>query len=174
MATTYELIASATAGVGGAAEFDLTSIPSTYDDLLVVLSSRTTAVATAQSMSNRMNINNSSSSITFRFLRANGGGVASGTNSGYVGNEIGSVPGTSVTANTFASTEIYLPNYSGSANKSYSLTNVTENNSSTNYNVWVQAGLRSNTEAINQLTFFPNSGNYAEGSSVHLYGITKA
>ena len=41
MANTYTLIASSTAGSGGAAYIEFTSIPNTYTDLLVMLSLRT-------------------------------------------------------------------------------------------------------------------------------------
>ena len=41
MPSTYELIASYTVGAGGAASIDFTSIPATYTDLVLKLSSRT-------------------------------------------------------------------------------------------------------------------------------------
>ena len=40
MATTYTLISSVTVGSGGAASIEFTSIPSTYTDLVLKLSAR--------------------------------------------------------------------------------------------------------------------------------------
>ena len=43
MAGTYKLIGSVTVGAGGAANIDFTSIPSTYTDLAIKVSYRSTA-----------------------------------------------------------------------------------------------------------------------------------
>jgi hypothetical protein len=75
------------------------------------------------------------------------------------------------TANSFANFELYVPNYNGSTNKSFSIDAVTENNATTSW-AWMYAGLWSNTASITSVTFEPNPGDlFVAGSTFSLYGI---
>ena len=74
------------------------------------------------------------------------------------------------TANTFSSSEIYVPNYASSNYKSVSADSVTENNA-TGALAGLTAGLWSNTAAITTVTLTPQSGNFVQYSSAYLYGI---
>jgi hypothetical protein len=85
---------------------------------------------------------------------------------------MGRMPDNAVTANTFGNIQIYFPNYAGSTNKSYSVDSVTENNETVAYQT-ILAGLWSNTAAITTATFTAESGNFAIGSTISLYKITK-
>jgi hypothetical protein len=77
-----------------------------------------------------------------------------------------------MTANTFSSTEIYIPNYASANYKSYSVDQVDEGNQTTVYSHLI-AGLWSNTAPINQITFTPTSYNFVQYSTATLYGIRK-
>ena len=171
MATTYELIAKSVLG-SAAANIDFTSIPATYDDLLVLGTFRGENAVRADAGIVLMNINGVSTNRSQRRVLATSSSASSATfSTAYVG----ITGGTSGTSNTFSSLSIYIPNYAGSTNKSFSVDNVSEANDSTYYVVEAVAGLWSSTAAIDQLTFSLNpGGNLAAGSSVYLYGITKS
>jgi hypothetical protein len=170
MANTFELIASVTVGSGGAATISFTSIPATYTDLVVKRSVRGTA--TGNNVDTKMTFNGITTAYTIRNVYGDGSTAASFADSttNYTGGEIN---GTSTTASTFDNAEIYIPNYAGSTNKSFSLDNVVENNATFGLN-WLQAGLWSNTAAITSITFTPGSGNFAEHSTAYLYGVKNA
>jgi hypothetical protein len=74
------------------------------------------------------------------------------------------------TANTFGNTDIYIPNYAGSANKSVSVDTVEENNGTT-ARALLGAILWSNTAAITALGLTPVSGSFVQYSTATLYGI---
>ncbi len=167
MPTTCKLIAKNVLG-SDSASTSFTSIPATYDDLIVIVSGRSTISALATDLF--MGINGSTSNFTTRFLYGTG---ASALSSAQSQRYAGTLVGATATSNTFASNEIYIPNYRGSTNKSISATAVSENNGTTAY-ILAFATLWSNTAAITSLEFASNSGNIATGSSFFLYGITKA
>lgn len=164
MPNTMTLIASSTVGAGGASSIDFTSIPSTYTDLAVKLSLR---INDTQLNYGVMRINGATTNFTYRSLEGSGSAAASynGSVSNYGIPEI-----SSYTANTFSSHDIYIPNYAGSTNKSFSVDAVTENNATAAYSDLV-AGLWSQTTAINQLTFYAPTGSFVQYSTAYLYGI---
>ena len=167
MANTFELIASSTVGAGGASSIDFTSIPSTYTDLCIKISLRSDR---AIEIDDQIIVkpNNSSSSLTYIHVRGNGATATSGSvNRTYV-------PSAGTTSNTFGNGEIYIPNYAGSANKSFYIDTVSENNATTGYDS-MQAVLWSNTAAINQVVIAPVSGTgFVQYSTAYLYGVKNA
>lgn len=172
MANTYIKIATVTVGAGGASSIDFTSIPSTYTDLCLKISARGNLSNVNTDM--WISFNGSTSSLSYRQLQGNGSTASSA--SGTTG-RIGYVPDAGSTASTFGNAEVYIPNYAGSTNKSYSSDAVQENNSSTAGNALVHliAGLWSNTAAINQITLtLNNSESFVQYSSATLYGISKS
>jgi hypothetical protein len=164
MAVTHKLIETVTVGSGGAASIEFTSIPQTYTDLLIVLSVQNTASA----VDIFGKFNTLSTGFTNRHLYGNGFSAISGNNSiGYFG---AASPSSS---NTFGNTAIYIPNYAGSTNKSFSSDSVTENDATSAYGFFV-AGLWSNTSAITSIEFYPNAYLWSEYSSASLYGINNS
>lgn len=161
MALTYVAIATTTVGAGGAASIDFTSIPGTYTDLCLVASlSIGSAGGTAQAM--YVTINGSTSTFTGRYLYGDGVNPASGVLARYVGSVNNSSP-------TFNSTSIYFPNYAGSANKSFSVDNVTERNEAS-ADANLIAGLWSTTSAITSISIAA-AASFVQYSSATLYGI---
>ena len=163
MANTYTLIASSTVGSGGAASIDFSSIPSTYTDIVLKASLRTTCT----DPDDYLNIkpNNSTANLTFRYLRGTGSAVASATT------ERPAVDGSGATASTFGNLEIYIPNYAGSTYKSFSIDTVTENNATAALTT-LNAHLWSDTSAINRIVLASGqSFNFVQYSTAYLYGI---
>lgn len=81
------------------------------------------------------------------------------------------------TSNTFATNEVYIPNYNSNISKSYSTTFAVENNSSTANHAFVGAiaGLWADTSPITSISLIPGFGSvFISGSSFQLYGIKNA
>jgi hypothetical protein len=163
MASTYTFIEKKTL-TSTVASTTFSSIPQTYTDLLLKISSRGSGGIEVY-----FNSKTPGSEYTERRLSAYSGSVSSDT-----GNSTISISVTggysSYTANTFGSTEIYIPNYTSSNNKSASLDGVAENDSSTNA-MQMTAGLRSNTAAITSIILQSYEGNFVADSTFYLYGI---
>jgi hypothetical protein len=166
MANTYTLISSVTVGSGGASSIDFTAIPQTYTDLLVKISARNDSGGNLF-----VTFNSSSASFARRDLFANVPTVGS---SNSADNFIGASNDSTFTANTFSNSELYIPNYTGSTNKSYSSDTLNENNASVS-NLRLLAGLWSNTSAITALSLNAGAGNnFVQYTTAYLYGISNA
>ena len=173
MANTYIQIGStATAGAGGAASFDFTSIPATYTDLVVVMSLRSTALTDLGTIGINLSFNGSTSNRNQ--IRIFGAGTTVGSDNATSAGIRATLPTSTSTASTFGSLSVYFPNYAGSANKSFSVDSVAENNSATSNELDMTAGLWSITSAITSLSFSPSSGNFVQYSTASLYGISKS
>jgi hypothetical protein len=173
MANTFVKIASVTVGAGGASSMSFTSIPATYTDLCIKISARGTQASASHAFTLRFN--GSTTSYSGLELVGDGSAVSSQTR-GVFGSAmyIGNIDGNSATSNTFSNTEIYIPNYAGSTNKSLSIDAVTENNATEAY-ATLLAGLWSNTSAITSidLVSFSGHGTLMQYSTATLYGIKK-
>ncbi len=171
MPNTFTLIASSTVGSGGQASISFSSIPSTYTDLVVKLSVRSTFATNNTNI--LMSFNGSSANFTMRNLVNEGGTARSYTQAAYGNNASGYSPGSSSTASTFSNSEFYFPNYTSSNNKSVSVDAVSEGNITAGYG-WLGANLWSSSSAITSLGFTLDSGNFAEFTTAYLYGIIKS
>jgi hypothetical protein len=158
------LIESKTLGTA-AASIEFTSIPATYTDLVILLSARSNASGLRDIF---ISFNGSTASFTSRYLDGSGAATASGTATRYVG----SINGTAQTADTFGNLSVYIPNYAGATNKSFSVDGVTENNATSAIQT-IAAGLWSNTAAITSVAFAPSSDSLVTGTTASLYGVLK-
>ena len=166
MPNTFTKIASNTVGSGGVASITFSSIPSTYTDLVVLVSCRSSQVG-AFADYGKVTFNGSSSTFSYRDVYGNGASASStngAVNTSFV------YQGNAATASTFGNAEIYIPNYTGSNNKSFSIDTVVENNGTTGYDT-LTAGLWSTTSAITSVGLAPASGTWLEYSTFTLYGI---
>jgi hypothetical protein len=169
MATTFTKIASVSVGSGGASSIDFTSIPSTYTDLVVKLSGRTTEASVYAGV--YVSFNGTAYNSSGRLLEGDGSSASSGT---FSNGAISFIAGSTATSNTFGSTEVYIPNYAGSTNKSYSSDGVGENNATLAL-AHLNAGLWSNTAAINQVTLDAYLTNtFVQYTTATLYGVSKS
>ena len=163
-----KLIESKTLGTAQAS-IEFTSIPNTFTDLVFLWSLRATGNGNDNVGDTTVTFNGSSANFTFRYLGGQGINAfsASGT-SGFLGWH----PSNTATSNTFGNSSLYIPNYTGSTNKSYSVDQVSENNATVTYSSIV-AGLWSNTATISSVAFFTSASTFAIGSTISLYGILK-
>jgi hypothetical protein len=172
MANTYVKLATVSVGLLGAANIEFTSIPATYTDLVVKLSSRTASASQADAVK-----------VTFNGATANysgkGLGADAGSGSAFSFNNTGTASlsdayFTSTDANSvsaFGNGEIYICNYTTTNSKGVSGDSVTENNGTTAYPL-IFTGLWSDTATINTIRLTPGA-SFKQYSSATLYGILK-
>lgn len=155
----------ATSNLASANTITFSSIPTTFTDLVVLIS-----VRSVSSPFLGLGFNGSTSSFANRQLTGDGTNAASTSRSDTF---IGYISGSGDTANTFGNFAIYIPNYQGSTNKSFSVDGVGETNAQGAYQQIV-AGLWSNTAPITSIELFQwSSGNFDTGTTASLYGILK-
>lgn len=174
MANTYVLIASNTLG-SSAASVTFSSIPATYTDLVLRVSSRgTTAQVDGFTTLEFNGSGGTAYSNTYLYGGAGGGtlvGSSFSANQAKITDLIGQVYA-NATSNTFGSQEIYIPSYTASQNKPLSHFGVPETNAAGMDNGrGITAGLWRNTAAITSMVIAPASGSFVSGSSFFLYGI---
>lgn len=161
---TYTYIASSTLG-SAASTITLSSIPSTYTDLVCVFSLRQNfSGANWAEISMQFNSSTSNQISKWYYNSAGGAGSQTQTSFAFQGNS------TLSTANSFSIHKMYIPNYTGSHTKTFSLSNFTTDNSATILQYEV-AGQWTNTSAINRIDILGTLGTFVAGSSVYLYGI---
>jgi hypothetical protein len=168
MPTFTQIGSAVVVGSGGAANINFASIPSTYTDLVLKYSIRSSGAGSVGIVL-ALAFNGSTSNFSNRYLEGDGSSTGSFTSPANFG---GVSTTTTMTASTFSSGEIYIPNYAGSTNKSYSIDSVTEQNA-TGALAELIAGLWSQTTAINQITL-STSGTLQEHSTAYLYGVSNA
>jgi len=178
MANTYRLIASnVLASATGTVTFS--SIPATYTDLVIKLSARATNPgatynqlrivfnSTSANLYSVTNISEYSNSVE-SFSAAASSTASEQTR--------GSIAGAASTANTFGTTEIYIPNYTSSITKPFSSIGFTEDNSashSSNRSMLSHAFMFEDTSAISTIALSVAATTFVIGSSFYLYGIKK-
>jgi len=170
MPNTFTLIASSTVGSGGASNITFSSIPATFTDLCVKLSGRSSrSGASGDSILISFNGSNSGSD---RLLNGNGTSASSAVDASQM--YAGVLPAATATASTFGNTEIYIPNYTVSAFKSFSVDSTMENND-TFSSMQLLAGLWSSTATINAVKLEIGSlNNFDQYSTAYLYGVKNA
>jgi hypothetical protein len=147
------------------------NIPQGYTDLFIKVSARGTQASTSNALTLRFN--GTTTNYSGRELVGDGSSTASATRTTlgsalYVGN----IDGNNATTNTFSNTEIYIPNYTSSNNKSLSVDTVTENNATEAY-ATLLACLWSNTAAITSIDLISLSshGVFMTNTTATLYGV---
>ena len=175
MASTYTPIATTTLG-SAAADITFSSIPSTYTDLVLVLS----------------NIVCSVNSSNILIAVGTGGSIDGGTNYSYT-NLLGDTSNGASSKRASTQTKILLAYYQGASNSSsypsqaiYNLQNYSNSTTyktilgrgtvfnSTGQETSAVVGLWRNTGAINIIKLYPDTGNYNAGTVATLYGVTAA
>ena len=168
MPATYTLIASNTLS-SSAASVTFSSIPGTYTDLVLRWSARNTS-----SGENAQIRFNSDSATNYSRTNLYGDGSAAysirGTSESYFYFGF-SIDASTRTADTFASAELYIPNYTVSANKPIGGFSTLETNATACDTPAVIAALWRNTATITSIDISPVTNSFASGSSFFLYGI---
>jgi hypothetical protein len=164
MPNTFIKIAAVTVGSGGASSIDFTSIPQTYTDLVIKTSLRDTSSGVVQVIN--ISFNGNTANFSNKNLQGNGSAASSFTQT----RRVLLSSSASSTTSTFSNGDIYIPNYAGATNKSFSADSVSENNATSSFQA-LDASLWSNTAAITSITLTPDSGSFAQYSTATLYGI---
>jgi hypothetical protein len=172
MPSTYTLISSNVLA-SSVASVTFSAIPSTYTDLVLKASIRGNGTQTPDA--GVLNINsNGTSNFSVTYLRGTGSAASSGRDAAAASAYAFNNQWTASTADTFGSTEIYIPNYAVTGGKPISSFTVTENNATAAY-LALMAMYSSLTTAITSLTLSSAFGNsFVSGSSFYLYGIKKS
>ena len=173
MANTYQLIEAKTL-TATAASVTFTAIPQTYTDLILKISARSTSTAGLDIYANLKIQFNSDTDNNYNgiLLFANLGSPGSGSYTSQSGNLFSYANGNVTTASTFSNMEIYIPNYTGSNQKGYSVDGVVENKAS-NGSVEFAAEQWTGTSAITTIDVVSLYGLYTADSNFYLYGIKK-
>ena len=167
MPSSRELISSNVLG-STASSVTFSSIPSTYKDLVLRCSIRDTQ--SAQFVSAFLQVNSITSGYSYTYLRGNSASVASNYDTAQSKFFVSNNNANTSTSSTYASLEIYIPNYNSSSNRIISSNNVCEDNSSSPVYQLILAGLLQSTAAVTSLTVLANT-SFATNSSFYLYGI---
>lgn len=168
MANTYYLISSVTVGSGGSSTISFTSIPSTYTDLCLVTSLR----SSNSSSDVALQVNSISAGYSWRQIYGTGSSVSTDTLSNQSTlNRLGRSNPSTTTASIFSSNVTYIPNYAGALYKSFVTEGLYEDNATANRMALI-SGLMSNTAAISSITLtIDGGGNFVQYSTAYLYGI---
>ena len=171
MPSSRRLITSTTLS-SSAASVTFSSIPSTFTDLVVRVSTRSSIANTQSNIAIELNSDSSAIySATFLFMTG-ATAYSQGWSGDTYGRTYGNTVGSTATSNTFSNFELYLPSYTGNQNKAFGTFGVTENNSANNATITATANLYRSTTAISTIRFFNNdSSNFVSGSSFYLYGL---
>jgi hypothetical protein len=170
MAITYELIEAKTLS-SATASIAFTSIPQTYNDLLLKVSARANVSGGYTNV--MLGVNGSTSNITWLGFYGYSN-TQKGSNTNTSTRAIGNANANSTTSNQFSNNELYIPNYTSTTAKSFTSDSIVASNDSTNpvssldallWNPGTQA-------AITSLTITNSApGDFVQYSTFYLYGI---
>ena len=158
------LIETVTVGAGGAASIEFVAIDQTGQDLVLVISSRSSS--TGSTNAGWIKFNGSATDPSAVVLASFTGGTPVSLSWRYTQR----INGAGSTANTFNSSSIYISNYASSATKTYSAESVTENNS-TDSDLQLSAGTWGVTDAITSLEIISHTQPYVQHTTASLYKI---
>ena len=165
-------------GASGAASWNVTSIPSSYDHLLIKASLRISNSNEDSDMKIRFN-GDTGTNYSATGLYAFTSTPASARQTGQTGITYLSTNGDNSTADTFGNMSVWIPHYSNTANYKQALTQYCVEGATTTDADWrtgVTAGLWSDTSAIDEISLFESGEFYVlmQYSTVTLYGVTGA
>lgn len=165
-------IASTTLG-SNTSTITFSSIPATYDDLMLVCYARSSAIATSRGMRIRLN-NDTGTNYSGTFLIGDGASATSSRATTADQIFAGNIPAASSTANIFGTLQLNLISYKNSSyNKTALIRNAMDLNGSGA--TYLNVGLFSSTAAISRIDLYLDSASdFISGSVFALYGIKKA
>lgn len=147
-----------------AATITFSSIAASYTDLMLKIAVRSNTTGNTEF---NLGLNGSNPSSA-KWLRGSGTAATSGSGTTLF------APASANTANTFSNIEAYIPNYTGTTNKSVSVDSTTENNATgSQVTQQVHALLYTVTSAVTSITISDIYGSWIAGSTVSLYGVLK-
>jgi hypothetical protein len=172
---TMSLIETATIGSGGASSITFDAIAADWTDLKIVISARSTRSGIDDWIYARFNGDTTTSHYSNRWLNGTGSSASSGNQTSADGHIAFGATGSTATSNTFGNIEVYIPNYASANQKSSSVDGTPENNATSvgTFGMAIVANLWNQTDAITSITLTLANGDFVEGSTATIYGITK-
>jgi len=169
MALVMTPIYTQTVGAGGASTINFNNIPQHFTDLYFVCNYKSQYNGWANSYISfndtssiySATISNSQATNSFENYRQSGNSAA-----------VNGIGGSNVTANTFSTTFIYIPNYTSSTFKQI-ISDFTAENNADGTRLGMAAGLYRSTGAITSASFGVAMG-WAQYSTISLYGIIRS
>jgi hypothetical protein len=169
MANTYVLIASTTLS-SDTASMTISSIPSTYKDLVLYSSSRL-SVTSRYDSGLRMN-GISANQYLYTFIEGYATSLLYTSNSNGT-NQLQMLSNASNnTANYFSTNRYYIADYNTTGYKPSNNRGCQTNNSASTFYIQAGANRLDTAAGINSLTITANSGNIVANSTFHLYGVS--
>jgi hypothetical protein len=165
-ASTYEPLGSLTLS-SAQSQVTLSNIPQTYTDLVLVMSAQGTGSGSDRDISMIFN-GDSGPNYSRTRLFGNGTSAQSSRTTGANNIVIGNMPGSS-SALGDGNVIIQINNYSNSVTNKTVL--VRANTASTYGTVFAIVGLWRSASSVSSVTFTPDTGNFASGSTFNLYGV---
>jgi hypothetical protein len=164
-------IQTITVGATSVSSVSFTSIPQTYTDLHIKMSTRCDGATNGLMGAVRFN-SDTGSNYSDKVMYTNGntstlGSANNANNFSYAGSH----PGTSSGTYYFGANDMYIPNYTLSRWKNWHCDGGGESSTAGSY-MAVASGNWMNTAAITSITLFPGGGyNFVQNSVFTLYGI---
>jgi hypothetical protein len=174
MPLTYQAIATVTVGAAGTSIIEFNSIPQTFTDIKLVMSSRQNLAQVYGVL--QLYFNSDATGLSYAILQGYNGAASSSGQSNVNGiYGVFSDNGANSTANTFSNLEFYISNYASSSGKSVSYDQVSEGNATNQGYAIIGGGFWSGTAAINNITITTggSGANFIQHSSFTIYGIKK-
>ena len=169
---TMTLVSTITVGAGGAASIEFTGIPQTGQDLLIVVSARSSASSSQGNVQVNTKFNGvGGTSYSDRMLFSQSGTVSSSSSASAAQWVWPQVNAGNTTASTFGSMSIYIANYTSASPKSGSVDIVTENNSATQ-TMGISAGSFTGSAITSMSMADAFGGTLVQYSTASLYTIS--
>ena len=164
---------------GLTASWSKTSIPSSYDHLLIVASIRSSKSSNSDKVGLQMGNGSLDTGTNYSetMLQASTATPSSGRATAFDDIEFIYVSADSTTADTFGTVKIWIPHYANTANYKQAICTSTAENASTTDGAWyltVTAGLWQSTSAVDAVGIKETGDDLMEYSTFTLYGVTGA
>jgi hypothetical protein len=165
---TMTKLQTVTVGAGGSATVSFTNIPQGYTDLKVIFSAQGTRASDFDGI--YLSFNGSTDNFTGKYSQAI---TPSTPTSGSIGRYVGAFPAANLTSK-FGSAELYVSDYASNNLKMYSVDAVTGGYTSNQALLEFINGVWSNASPITSISFAFLLGNFAQHSTVTMYGVKNA
>jgi hypothetical protein len=161
-------LSTVTVGAGGSSTVSFTNIPQGYTDLKFIFSAQGTRASDFDGI--YLSFNGSTDNFTGKYSQAI---TPSTPTSGSLGRYVGAFPATNLTSK-FGSAELYVSGYSSNKYKMYSVDAVTGGYASNQALLEFINSVWSNPTPVTSVSFTFLLGNFAQYSTVTMYGIKNA
>jgi len=173
--TSFESIATATVGAGGASSVTFSSIPSTYTHLQIRGIARDSS--TASNGTNfwiRFNGDGTSTGIyTLHYLQGNGSAASSSATTSWNQSPAGFSPYASNTSGIFGATVVDILDYT-STNKNKVVRTFTGYDANGSGFILLESGMRIDTSAVTSIEVAAGNAGFTQYTTFALYGIRGA